>query len=149
MQSLGGYYVTHQIKNSSEVYGTFALVIGLLVWLYLAAQITLLAAEINVVRVNHLWPRSLVQRPPLAEADKRVLDRGAKVEERIPSEVVSVDFDEAHRPGTGPDGSGGATDSSDGQRRRGGFLRSAAAGAGAVLVAGVASRIRRRRKRED
>jgi YihY family inner membrane protein len=64
MQSLGGYYLTHQIKNASEVYGTFALVIGLLVWLYLGAQITLLAAEINVVRVSHLWPRTLSQKAP-------------------------------------------------------------------------------------
>jgi YihY family inner membrane protein len=94
MQALGGYYVTHQLKNASNVYGTFALVIGLLVWLYLGAQITLLAAEINVVRVNGLWPRSIVQKPPLAEADERTMARGAKVEERISEEKVDASFDE-------------------------------------------------------
>jgi len=62
LQIIGGYYVTHQLKNASNVYGTFALVIGLLVWIYLGAQITLFCAEVNVVRVKHLWPRSLVQR---------------------------------------------------------------------------------------
>jgi YihY family inner membrane protein len=94
MQSLGGYYVTHQVKNASDVYGTFALVIGLLVWLYLGAQITLLCAEINVVKKERLWPRSLVQKPPLAEADRRTMTRGAKVEERIPEETVHARFEE-------------------------------------------------------
>ena len=94
MQGLGGYYVTHQLKNAGNVYGTFALVIGLLVWLYLGAQITLLAAEINVVRMNRLWPRSFLQKPPLAEADRRTMTRRAKVEERIREEDVSVSFDE-------------------------------------------------------
>ena len=97
MQTLGGYYVTHQLKNASNVYGTFALVIGLLVWLYLGAQITLLAAEINVVRVNRLWPRSILQKPPLAEADRRTMERGARVEERIPQETVDASFDETRR----------------------------------------------------
>jgi membrane protein len=110
MQGLGGYYVTHQLKNASNVYGTFALVIGLLVWLYLGAQITLLAAEINVVRVNGLWPRSILQKPPLAEADRLNMTRGAKVEERVHEEDVSVSFDEgasesrrAGNPGTSGD----------------------------------------------
>src|SRR2546428_1384898 len=94
MQALGGYYVTHQLKNASNVYGTFALVIGLLVWLYLGAQVALLAAEINVVRLNGLWPRSIVQKPPLAEADKRTMAREAKVEERITEEKVDASFDE-------------------------------------------------------
>jgi YihY family inner membrane protein len=63
LQIIGGYYVTHQLKNASNVYGTFALVIGLLVWIYLGAQITLFCAEVNVVRVMHLWPRSLRPTP--------------------------------------------------------------------------------------
>jgi YihY family inner membrane protein len=143
MQSLGTYYVTHQIKNASEVYGTFALVIGLLVWMYLGAQVFILASEVNVVRKNDLWPRSLLQKPPLAPADERVMERGAKVEERIPSEDVSVDFDESQRAGSGPG-------SSAPPRHKGnGFLRSAAVGAGAVLVAGVVSRIRRGKKPEE
>ena len=35
----------HAVKGASQTYGTFALVIGLLSWIYLAAHITLLAAE--------------------------------------------------------------------------------------------------------
>jgi len=38
-------------------------VLGLLTWLYLVGQITLLAAEINVVRARRLWPRSFLSGP--------------------------------------------------------------------------------------
>ena len=41
--------------------GRGAALIGVLVWLYLGAQITLMAAEINVVRAGRLWPRSLLR----------------------------------------------------------------------------------------
>jgi len=57
---LGGYYVAHQVRGASQVYGTFAVVIGLLSWLYLGAQGSLLAAEVNVVLRERLWPRSLL-----------------------------------------------------------------------------------------
>ena len=53
-----------QLSRASATYGTFALVIGLLSWLYLASTVTLLAAEVNVVRTRKLWPRSLAP-PPL------------------------------------------------------------------------------------
>ena len=46
----GGYLVGHNLKHASEVYGFFAVVLGLLSWLYLGAQLTLYAAEVNVVR---------------------------------------------------------------------------------------------------
>jgi YihY family inner membrane protein len=59
LQTLGGYYVGHVIKGAGNTYGTFALVIGLLSWTYLAAHITLIAAEVNVVATRRLWPRSL------------------------------------------------------------------------------------------
>jgi hypothetical protein len=45
-------------------------VLGLVSWLQLSAQLTLVAAELNVVRARRLWPRSIVQ-PPLVEADRR------------------------------------------------------------------------------
>jgi YihY family inner membrane protein len=133
LQSLGSYYVQHQVKNASEVYGTFGLVIGLLTWIYLGAQITLLAAEVNVVRKNRLWPRSLLQKPPLAPADKRAMARDAKTEERIPEETVEATFEEGER--------------TDGARKRDGFLRSVVVGAGVTVVGGLVSAARRRRKR--
>ena len=63
LQLLGGWYIAHTIKGASSAYGTFAVVIGLLTFFYLAAQITLLGAELNVVRCKRLWPRSLLEPP--------------------------------------------------------------------------------------
>jgi len=71
LQALGGYYVSHQLRTASEVYGTFGVVIGLLAWIHLGAQITLLGAEVNVVRARHLWPRSVVREPPTTTAQVR------------------------------------------------------------------------------
>ena len=59
LQAVGGFYVAHQLQGASEVYGTFALVIGLLAWIFLGAQVTLYAAEVNVVKKRRLWPRSI------------------------------------------------------------------------------------------
>lgn len=60
LQTLGGLLVAHQLAHAKEVGGYFGSVIGLLSWLYLGAQLTLLAAEINVVRARRLWPRSVL-----------------------------------------------------------------------------------------
>jgi len=65
LQALGGYYVSHQLQGASEVYGTFAMVIGLLAWIFIGAQVTLLAAEVNVVRKRHLWPSCSRRSPTL------------------------------------------------------------------------------------
>jgi len=59
LQVVGGYIVSHQLKHASSLYGVFGVVLGLLAWLYLQAEITLYAAEIDVVLVKRLWPRSL------------------------------------------------------------------------------------------
>jgi YihY family inner membrane protein len=62
---LGSWLVDRHIRNASQIYGFFAIVIGLLAWISLAAQLFLLAAEVNVVLARRLWPRSFVA-PPLA-----------------------------------------------------------------------------------
>jgi membrane protein len=67
LQLVGGYFIGHQLASNSA-YGAFAVVLGLLAWFYLQAQLTLYMVELNVVRRRRLWPRSLVP-PPLTEAD--------------------------------------------------------------------------------
>jgi YihY family inner membrane protein len=95
LQLLGGYLVSHRLQQTSEVYGLFAIVLGLLFWLSLGAQISLYAAELNVVLARKLYPRSIVQ-PPLTEPDRRALRQLAQQEERRPEERVRVEFvDEA------------------------------------------------------
>ena len=93
LQHLGGYYIDHELKHTGPLYGTFAVVLGLLAWLYLGAQLTIFAAEINVVRARKLWPRSFFSEP-LLDADKRALTSSAEVEERVEQENVEVSFDE-------------------------------------------------------
>ncbi len=63
LQSVGGFLILHQLKRSSEFYGIFALVLGMLFWIYLQAEVTLYAIEINVVRVKRLWPKDLFEKP--------------------------------------------------------------------------------------
>lgn len=63
LQVAGGWYISHEVKNASAVYGTFALVIGLLAWIHLGATFVVLGAETNVVRTRKLWPRSLLGSP--------------------------------------------------------------------------------------
>lgn len=72
LQALGGLYLAHELKRTGPLYGTFALVLGLLAWLYLGAQLTLLAAEVNAVLDRRLWPRSLFGEDPLSAAHGRL-----------------------------------------------------------------------------
>jgi YihY family inner membrane protein len=95
-QVAGGLIVVRYLRSASQTYGTFAVVIGLLSWLHLQAQVVLFAAEINVVRARRLWPRSLIGED-MTEADRKALAEHAEVEERVPEEVVRVAI--AHRDG--------------------------------------------------
>jgi membrane protein len=60
LQVIGGWYISHEVKNASAVYGTFALVIGLLAWIHIGAMFVVLGAETNVVRARKLWPRAML-----------------------------------------------------------------------------------------
>jgi uncharacterized BrkB/YihY/UPF0761 family membrane protein len=94
LQGLGVYVVNRQLQQANLVYGVFAVVIVLLGWLYLTAQMLLYAAEINVVLARRLWPRSLLQ-PPLTGPDRQVLTALAETEERLASQQIEVRFTEA------------------------------------------------------
>jgi len=64
-------------------------VIGLLAWLYLEAELTLYAVEINVVLAFRLWPRSVAP-PPYTEQDRRAFQLYAQMEERRKNEDIVV-----------------------------------------------------------
>ncbi|SEK47325.1 Uncharacterized membrane protein, BrkB/YihY/UPF0761 family (not an RNase) [Streptacidiphilus jiangxiensis] len=91
LQAFGGALVAHALRHSTQVYGFFGTVLGLLWWLYLGAQLSIYAAEVNVVRMRRLWPRSLLP-PPLTRADERVLDAIARQELRRPEQRVGSSF---------------------------------------------------------
>jgi membrane protein len=60
LQVAGGYVVSHQLHRANELYGTFGVVLGLVAWLYLQAEATLWAAEVDVVLAKKLWPVSML-----------------------------------------------------------------------------------------
>lgn len=91
LQYLGGLLVAHSLQHASRLYGSFATVLGLLAFLYLSAEVTVYAAEINVVKARRLWPRSIVQ-PPLTDADREVLSALALENKRRPEQYVAVGF---------------------------------------------------------
>ncbi len=98
LQALGNYLVHHYL-HSDTVYGYFGTVLGLVTWLYFAVQLTVYAAEVNVVLSRHLWPRSIIQ-PPLTEADRSSMALQALQNQRRPEQQVTVSFDD--RPGGQP-----------------------------------------------
>jgi len=88
-----GTYLVHHFLHSASAYGVFATVLGLLAWIYLAVNITVYAAEVNVVLARRLWPRSIVQ-PPLTEADRYSIALQALQNQRRPEQHVEVSFDD-------------------------------------------------------
>src|ERR1700722_8076031 len=97
---VAGAYLVHHFLHSDSVYGIFATVLGLVAWLYLAAEVTVYCAEINVVLARRLWPRSIVQ-PPLTEADRASMSMQALQNQRRPEQHVTVTFND-REPGTEP-----------------------------------------------
>ena len=91
LQVVGVRLVQHQLRRSSQLYGAIGAALGLISFLVIGSQMMVYAAELTVVRLHRLWPRSLVQ-PPLTDADRRVLAMKAMQEERRPEEQVSVVF---------------------------------------------------------
>jgi membrane protein len=89
LQSVSGYFISHQLAHASPIYGTFAVVIGLIAWLYLQAQLTLYAVQVSVVRTYRLWPRSIAP-PPYTEQDRRAYRLYAQVEKRVKDEDIVV-----------------------------------------------------------
>lgn len=79
LQTVGGYLVTHELHRTSGAYGQFALVLAIMFWIYLLAQVFTYAIEVNVVHTYHLWPRSLTGKHP-TPADERIEQLRAKVE---------------------------------------------------------------------
>ena len=96
----GAYYVAHELRGAQEVYGTFALVLGLIAWIYLEAVVFVMAAELNVVVRRHLWPRALLtpftDDVDLTSADERAYGSYAKAQKAKGYEQIDVEFD---RPG--------------------------------------------------
>jgi membrane protein len=91
LQNLGSLYVRHEVAHASQLYGSLAVVIGLLAWIYLGARLTLYAAELNVVLKYRLWPRSL-GKGVTTPADRLAYRLQAREAQRVASEEIDVTF---------------------------------------------------------
>jgi membrane protein len=97
--SLGAFFVRTGLMGSGQVYGLFGIVLGLLAWIYLEALIVVLAAELNVVLAERLWPRALltpfVEDVELTGADRRSYTSYASAQQYRESQSITVEFDTA------------------------------------------------------
>jgi membrane protein len=106
LQSFGVIYVRHVVEHASATNAVFALVLGLLAFLYIAAMVILISMEINVVRVIRLHPRSLLtpftDNVILTAGDRHAYSRQAKAQRSKGFERVDVNFDQPS-PSPAPD----------------------------------------------
>lgn len=102
LQYVGSYYVSHTLRNATQTYGLFGLVLGLVAFLHLAALLTLLCAEVNVVRDRALWPRALLtpftDHVQLTDADERSYASLAVTQRAKGFEQIDVSFDNPRPP---------------------------------------------------
>ncbi|OBI94408.1 ribonuclease BN [Mycobacterium alsense] len=107
LQRFGAGYVQHTVKSASATNSVFALVLGLLAFLYLVSSTLVLCAEINVVLVERLYPRALltpfVDDVDLTSADRRTYTKKAKAERVKRFQRVSVRFRDFTRKTPRPD----------------------------------------------
>jgi membrane protein len=92
LQSGGAAYVRYVLTIASNTYGTFAVVIGLLSFIYLSVLVGVVVTEANVVAVRKLWPRSL--RSP---ADEVVAPYPRSCRCRPPAQPRSSRYEQTHR----------------------------------------------------
>jgi membrane protein len=97
LQLFGTAFVGHVVKGSGATYGTFALVLGLIAWMFLAALGVVFGTEINVVRAKHLYPRSLLtiftDDVDLTDADQRSYADAARAQQFKGFQSVTVRYD--------------------------------------------------------
>jgi membrane protein len=102
LQSFGASYVAHIMTSTSATNGVFALVLGLMAFLYLISVSLVLCAEINVVRVDRLYPRALLtpftDDVALTSADRKTYTGMAKAERVKGFQRVHVQFDDQSHP---------------------------------------------------
>jgi uncharacterized BrkB/YihY/UPF0761 family membrane protein len=101
LQTFGVTYVGHVVRRASASNGVFALVLGLLAFLYLAAVAFVVCVEVNVVRVDRLYPRALLtpftDDVDLTHGDRRSYTALATSQRTKGFETVHVTFDPPDR----------------------------------------------------
>ena len=86
-----GALITHAASGQKGATGTVSTVLGMLWFFALSGQVILYGAEINVVRVEQLWPRGLVDAPD-TDADHRAYQAYAEERQYRPNQSVDTRF---------------------------------------------------------
>ena len=103
LQLIGTLLLGQKLKGATATYGLFALVLGLLAWIYVGAITVVICAEFNAVRAGQLWPRALLtpftDNVELTPADQRAYTSYAKTERHKSFEDIDVSFGQPAAPG--------------------------------------------------
>lgn len=118
LQLAGTALVSHGSKGHTGATSAIALVLGMLWWFSLQAQVAIYGAEINVVRVEKLWPRTLVDAPG-TEADERAFQAYAEEKAYRPNETVETEFHDVPDDPDGPAGDERPATTGGWRRKRG------------------------------
>jgi membrane protein len=107
LQVFGSAYVDGVIRDAELAYGVFAIVLGLLAWVFLAALGVVVGVEINVVHAKRLYPRALLtpftDNVDLTSADRRSYTDAAIAQRHKGFENVVVTFDRPPQDATTPE----------------------------------------------
>lgn len=97
LQSFGTAYVAQVVHRSTATNGAFALVLGLIAFLYVASVALVLCVEVNVVRARRLYPRALLtpftDNVDLTAGDRSVYTAQAQAQRTKGFEDIDVRFD--------------------------------------------------------
>ncbi|NED60605.1 ribonuclease BN, partial [Streptomyces sp. SID10244] len=97
LQTFGSVFVQRVIANASATNGVFAVVLGLLAFLYLAAVMVVICLEFNAVRVDELYPRSLLtpftDNVVLMPGDEAAYSAQAQAQRSKGFQEIDVSFD--------------------------------------------------------
>lgn len=106
LQSYGVGFVERAMSSTSTTNGVFGLVIGLFAFFHLAAFGTVLFAEADVVRANHLHPRALLtpftDNVDLTDGDRRAYAQQARIGRFKQYQQIDVDFERVVDPPADP-----------------------------------------------
>ena len=96
LQYVGTQYTTRVLAETKGMNFVFALVLGLIGIIYVAALVGVFGMEVNVVLARRLWPRSIrtlfVDRGELTDADRRAYASYVRAQQHKQAEIVDVSF---------------------------------------------------------
>jgi membrane protein len=96
LQALGGFYVERVVSRVNDLNAVFAVVLGLMALIYIAAVMAVIGLELNVVLTRRLYPRALLtpftDEVDLTAADRRAYSDYAKAQRYKGFQRVRVSF---------------------------------------------------------